>query len=120
MPLYTNCMAKVVLPVPGAPSTRLAEPRSRPPHIMESSDSMPVGQRSSFMERPPCSGTEPAHHRLLHVQAVLGFVECHAARPVERLVGDLLAAVGGQAVGDERVGRGAAEQLGVELEAAEC
>src|SRR5213592_2573664 len=45
---------------------------------------------------------EPAHDRLLHVEAILGLVEDHRLRAVEHGVRDLLAAVGGEAVHDER------------------
>ena len=46
---------------------------------------------------------QPDHDRLLHVQPVLRLVEHHRLRPVDDLVGDLLAAVGGQAVHEEGV-----------------
>src|SRR6478672_1103833 len=40
---------------------------------------------------------------LLRVQAVLGLVPDRRARPVEHVLGDLLAVVGGEAVEDDRV-----------------
>ena len=44
------------------------------------------------------------------MESVLGFVKYDRARPVDDLVGDLLAAVGGKAVEDDRaVGRSSQE-----------
>ena len=47
---------------------------------------------------------------LLRVQAVLGLVPDRRARPVEDVLGDLLAVVGGEAVQDDRVGVGEADE----------
>src|SRR5919108_3274761 len=58
-------------------------------------------------------------HGFLSVQPILGLIERDGARPVEHLVGDLLAAVRGQAVHDERARLGEADQRLVELVAAE-
>src|SRR5688572_27077467 len=58
-------------------------------------------------------------HGLLRVQPVLGLVEHDGARAVQHRVGDLLAAVRGQAVHDDRGGPGEAHQRVVELVAAE-
>src|SRR5438876_12328502 len=58
-------------------------------------------------------------HGFLRVQAVLRLVQHDRARAVEDRVGDLLAAVRGQAVHDERARLGEADQRVVELVAAE-
>src|SRR5262249_10735972 len=58
-------------------------------------------------------------HGLLDVQAVLRLVEHDRARPVEHAVGDLLAAMGGQAVHDQCGRLGEAEQPLAELVATE-
>ena len=58
---------------------------------------------------------QPDDDGLLHVPAVLGLVPDHAARALEHLGGDLLAAVGGQAVQRDRVGGRVREQGVVEL-----
>ena len=50
----------------------------------------------------------PGQQRLLRVQAVLGLVEDHRLRPVDHLVGHLLAAMRRQAVHEQRVGLGLA------------
>ena len=52
----------------------------------------------------------PGEDALLRVQAVLGLVEHHRLRAVDHLVGHLLAAVGGQAVHEDRVGLGLGHQ----------
>ena len=57
--------------------------------------------------------------RLLHVHPVLGLLEDPRLRTLEDLLGDLLAAVRGQAVEDDRAGRGAGEQRRVDGEAPE-
>ena len=46
----------------------------------------------------------PGEHALLRVKPVLGFVEHHRLRPVDHLVGDFLAAMGRQAMHEDRVG----------------
>jgi hypothetical protein len=53
-----------------------------------------------------CTGDAeaPAHDRLLRMQAVFGLVEDHRMRAVHHLGGDLLAAMGGQAMHEQRVG----------------
>jgi hypothetical protein len=57
----------------------------------------------------------PGQNALLRVQAVFGLVEHHRLRAVDHLVGDLLAAMGRQAVHEQRVGLGQRHQLGVDL-----
>src|SRR5580765_71979 len=66
--------------------------------------------------RAPC---EPDHDRLLHVQPVLGLVEDDRGRPVEYVGGDLVSAMGGQAMHDHRVGIGQRHGRGVHLVAEE-
>lgn len=46
----------------------------------------------------------PGQNALLRVQAVFGLVKHDRLRAVDHLVGDLLAAMGGQAVHEQRVG----------------
>ena len=53
---------------------------------------------------------QPGQDRLLGVPTVLGLVPDGALRAVDHLGGDLLAAVGGQAVQHDRVRVGVAEQ----------
>src|SRR6476659_3040171 len=53
---------------------------------------------------------------LLRVQAVLGLVPDRRARPVEHVLGDLLAVVGGEAVEDYRVVIREPDELGVDAE----
>ena len=48
----------------------------------------------------------PGQNALLRVQAVFGLVEHDRLRAIDHLVGDLLAAMGGQAVHEQRVGLG--------------
>ena len=62
---------------------------------------------------------QPGQQRLLGVQPVLRLVPDRAARAVEHRVGDLVAAVRGQAVQGDRAGRGAVEQRVVDLQGAE-
>src|SRR5205809_838652 len=62
---------------------------------------------------------EPAHDRLLHVEAILGLVEDHRLRAVEHGVRDLLAAMGGEAVHDERARAGERDDALVHLIGAE-
>ncbi len=57
----------------------------------------------------------PGENALLGVQAVLRLVEHHRLRPVDDLVGHLLAPVGGQAVHEQRVGLGAGHQPVIDL-----
>src|SRR5689334_20315940 len=57
------------------------------------------------------------HNRLLRVQAVLGLVPHSRLRPVQDLLGDLLAPMRGQAVEDDGVVAGHAQQLVVDAEA---
>ena len=57
----------------------------------------------------------PREHALLRVQAVFRFVEHDRLGPVDHLVGHLLAAMGGQAMHEDRVRRGVAHELGVDL-----
>ena len=56
------------------------------------------------------AGPETGEQRLLGVQPVLGLVPDRRLRAVEHLGGDLLAAVGGQAVQHDRVRRGRGEE----------
>ena len=64
-------------------------------------------------------GTISASSAFCGVQAVLGLVPDGRVRPVEDLLGDLLAVVRRQAVEHDRVGAGEREQLVVDLEAGE-
>jgi len=48
----------------------------------------------------------PGQNALLRVQAVFGLVEHHRLRAVDHFIGDLLAAMGGQAVHEQRIGLG--------------
>ena len=57
----------------------------------------------------------PGQDALLRVQAVLGLVEHHRLRAVDHLVGDLLAAMRGQAVHEDRLRLGERHQLGIDL-----
>ena len=57
----------------------------------------------------------PGEDAFLRVQPVLGLVEHDRLRTVDHLVGDLLAAMGGQAMHEDRVLGGVAHQLGVDL-----
>ena len=73
---------------------------------------LPSGRESARCSRLLCGSLleQPHQQRLLRVQAVLRLVPDHALRAVEHLVGDLLAAVRGQAVQHDRVGVGACQQ----------
>ena len=64
---------------------------------------------------PPLLLEQPRHDGLLHVPTVLGLVPDDAVRPVDHLGGDLLAAVGGQAVQHDRVVGRRGQQRVVEL-----
>src|SRR5699024_11339823 len=69
--------------------------------------------------QPSCRGSwllqQEREERFLGVEAVLRFVPHHGSRSLDRLGGDLLAPVGGQAVQHDRLG-GAGEQRVVDLE----
>ena len=52
---------------------------------------------------------QEGHDALLNVKAVFGLVEGNAAIPVHDLIGNLFAAVGGQVVHNESLGRGFGE-----------
>src|SRR5690606_8092948 len=58
----------------------------------------------------------PAEDGLLDVQAVFGFVEYDRLRPVDHLLGNLVAPLGRQTMHEERPGRGVGKQSGVDLE----
>src|SRR5579862_8458989 len=68
---------------------------------------------------PAVSVQAPRQNPLLRVQPVLGLVEHHRLRPVDHLVGDLLAAMGRQAVHEDGVGLGARHQPRIDLIALE-
>ena len=72
----------------------------------------PQGGAVHVAPRPGLPLEQPGDDRLLGVAAVLGLVPDHALRAVEHVGVDLLAAVGRQAVHDDRVGRGERHQLG--------
>ena len=57
----------------------------------------------------------PGQYALLRVQAVFGLVEHHRLRAVDHLVGDLLAAMRGQAVHEDRIILGQRHQLRIDL-----
>ncbi len=61
----------------------------------------------------------PGQQALLGVQPVFRLVEHHRLRPVHHLVGDLLAAMGRQAMHEQRVGLGLRHQAGIDLVALE-
>ncbi len=58
---------------------------------------------------------QPLQQRLLRMQPVAGFLEDDAAIRFEDVVGNFLAAMGGKAVHDFRVGRRQLQELGVHL-----
>ena len=60
-------------------------------------------------------GHQDVQERALEVEAVFGLLEDAVGMGLEDLLGDLAAAVGGQAVQDERAGFGAGEEGAVEL-----
>src|SRR5438132_1465608 len=62
---------------------------------------------------------EPEQQGLLRVETILRLVPHHRMGAVDDLVGDLLPAVGGQAVHDDRVGLGPVHSGLVQLEALE-
>src|SRR5262245_8989417 len=62
---------------------------------------------------------ELGHQGLLQVQPVCGLLEDDASRTVENGIGDLLAAMGGEAVHEDRVGYRQSEERLVDLEAGE-
>src|SRR6202008_4164060 len=61
----------------------------------------------------------PGQNALLRVQAIFGLIEHHRLRPVDHLVGDLLAAMGGQAMHEDRVGLGLSREPRIDLIALE-
>ena len=63
----------------------------------------------------PAAPQAPGQDALLRVQPVLGLVEDHGLRSVHDLVRDLLAAMGGQAMHEDRVLVGHAHQRAVDL-----
>src|SRR5262245_29752950 len=70
--------------------------------------------------RPPLAGVQaPGEDALLRVQTVLGLVEHDRLRTVDDLVGDLVAAMGGQAVHEQCIRLGQRHQPGVDLIALE-
>jgi hypothetical protein len=71
----TNCCARVVFPVPGAPATRLNEPSGTPPPRMTSSPGTPLGSFSittffpdSFVDLPGAGRLRPELADGLHAQ----------------------------------------------------
>src|SRR6202171_419797 len=68
---------------------------------------------------PPVSLKAPGQNSLLCVQPVFGLVEHHRLRAVDHFVGDLLAAMGRQAVHEDGVGLGARHQPRIDLVALE-
>src|SRR5882757_8704428 len=78
-------------------------------------------RKDPFQGPHGCIGSvldEPGEESFLGVEAVLGLVPDGAGRAVEDLVGDLPAAVGGQAVQDDGAGSRPAQELGVDLQRA--
>ena len=76
-------------------------------------DPAPAARRGRVVRSPARSSMllqQPGEQRLLGVQPVLGLVPDGALRPVDDLGGDLLAAVGRQAVQDDGVVGGPAER----------
>ena len=79
--------------------------------------------RSLVRDDSICVGVVPLPHRfetpgqnaLLHVQAIFGLVEHHRLRTVDHLVGDFVAAMGGEAVHEQRVRFCKRHQPGVDL-----
>src|ERR1700730_15986408 len=57
----------------------------------------------------------PRQNALLRVQAIFGLVEHHRLRAVDHLVGDFVAAMGGKAMHEQRVGLRQRHQLGIDL-----
>src|SRR5580693_2673814 len=73
----------------------------------------------TWLGLPAASLKAPGQNPLLRVQPVLGLVEHHRLRAVDHLVGDLLAAMGRQAVHEDGVGLGARHQPRIDLIALE-
>src|SRR5438105_13526177 len=74
-------------------------------------------QFSPRVGRRPLAGRvkAPGQNSFLCMQAIFGLVEHHRLRTVDHLVGDFLAAMGRQAVHEERITLGQRHQLGVDL-----
>ena len=76
----------------------------------------PAAGRSPEGSTRPGPFQQERQDGLLGVATVLGLVPDHRARTLEHRVADLLAAVGGQAVQEQRLGVGVAQQRLVDLE----
>src|SRR5271157_1346796 len=112
-------MAIVDLPVPGAPSTRFAEPSMRPPQIISSSPLMPKGtlfDLTSFIKKSFYSRKKMNDYRFLDMQTVFSFVKRQRAHRIKHFAGDFFAAMGGQTMGNKHIGRRLFQQCAVKLE----